>query len=79
MTPANYLAAATFVPISLAGIPLVMSLLSYYGTSGLSKLLCRSLKRSELRIAAGSGPPPVRRGETWESLERRPPLFSNSR
>lgn len=71
MTPANYLAAATFVPVSLAGVPLVMSLLSYFGTSGLSRLLCRSLKRSELRIAAGSGIPP--------GLKRRPPLFSNSR
>jgi hypothetical protein len=71
MTPANYLAAASFVPVSLAGVPLLMSLLSYFGTSGLSKLLCRSLKRSELLIAAESGVPPV--------LERRPPLFSNSR
>jgi len=75
MTPVNYLAAATFVPICLAGIPLLMSLLSYYGTSGLSKLVCRSLRRSELRIAAGSWAPPAHPEETREGLERRPVLL----
>jgi len=56
MTPMNYVAAATFVPISLAGIPLLMSLLSWFGTSALSRLVCRSMRRSGLRIAAGSTP-----------------------
>jgi predicted metal-dependent phosphoesterase TrpH len=70
MTPMNYLAAATFAPISVAGIPLLMSLLSWFGTSGLSRLVCRSLRRSELRIAAGSWTPPSRQVETLEGPER---------
>jgi hypothetical protein len=51
MTPVNYLAAAAFVPTCLAGAPLFMSLLSCFGTSGLSRLVSRSLSRSDLRTA----------------------------
>ncbi len=54
MTPVNYLAAAAFVPICLSGVPLFMSLLSYFGTSGLSRVVSRSLLRSDLGAAAGS-------------------------
>jgi hypothetical protein len=49
MRPANYAAAAGFVPICLAGVPLFMNLLSYYGTSGLSRVVQRSLARSDRR------------------------------
>ncbi len=52
MTPVNYLAAAAFVPISLAGVPLFMSLLSYFGTSGLSKVVSRSMRSADLRTVA---------------------------
>lgn len=55
MTPVSYLAAAAFVPICLLGAPLFMSLLSYFGTSGLSRLVSRSLSRSDLRTAARPG------------------------
>lgn len=79
MTPVNYLAAATFVPICLAGAPLLMSLLSYFGTSGLSKVVSLSLRRSDLRTAAGSWTPPTRQGETQESQELRPLVLSNGR
>jgi hypothetical protein len=58
-TPVNYLAAATFVPIRLAGAPLLMSLLSCLGTSGLSKVVSRSVTRADLQTAAGSCAPPV--------------------
>ena len=58
MTPASYLAAATFVPICLAGVPLFMSLLSYFGTSALSRMLCWSLAHSDLRTPAGWCAPP---------------------
>jgi predicted metal-dependent phosphoesterase TrpH len=46
MTPFNYLAAATFLPICLVGVPLFMNLLSYFGTTGLSQVVCRSLDSS---------------------------------
>jgi predicted metal-dependent phosphoesterase TrpH len=59
MMPANYLAAAAFAPICLAGAPLFMSLLSYLGTSGLSKVVARSMTRADLRAAAGSCAPAV--------------------
>ncbi len=59
MTPINYLAAATFVPICLAGVPLLMSLLSYFGTSGLSKVVSRSLTPSDPRTAVRSCVPPT--------------------
>jgi predicted metal-dependent phosphoesterase TrpH len=70
MTPMNYLAAATFVPISLAGVPLAMSLLSWFGTSGLSRLVRRSMRRSEQRIASGSWDPSSRQMETPQGQER---------
>jgi len=78
MTPVNYLAAATFVPVCLAGIPLFMSLLSYFGTSGVSRLVCRSLRRSDFRTAAGSWAAPTHREEPQEGQERRSLLLSNS-
>lgn len=59
MTPVNYLAAAIFVPICLAGVPLFMSLLSYFGTSGLSKVVAWSMTRADLRAAAASCASPV--------------------
>jgi hypothetical protein len=52
MTPGNYVAAAAFVPVCLAGVPLGMSLLSYFGTSALSRILRHSLRRSEAPGAA---------------------------
>jgi hypothetical protein len=58
MTPVNYLAAATFLPISLAGVPLFMSLLSYFGTTGLSKVVSWSLTRSDLPTATPAGVAP---------------------
>jgi hypothetical protein len=66
MTPVNYLAAAAFVPICLAGAPLFMSLLSYFGTSGLSRLVSRSLSRSDLRTAARPGALSTHQEETPE-------------
>ncbi len=59
MTPINYLAVATFAPICLAGVPLLMSLLSYFGTSGLNKVVSRSLTPSDPRTAARSCVPPT--------------------
>lgn len=53
-TPVNYLAAAGFVPICLAGGPLLVCLLSYLGTSGLSRVVSRSLKRAEFGAAMES-------------------------
>ena len=46
MTPYNYLAAATFVPACIGGVPLFMSLLSYLGTSGLSRVVEWSMTRA---------------------------------
>lgn len=79
MTPVNYLAAATFVPVCLAGLPLLMSLLSYFGTSGLSRMVCRGLRRSILRTAAESWAPPAHQEETRERRQRRPLLLSIGR
>ena len=79
MTPVNYLAAASFVPICIAGAPLFMSLLSYFGTCGLSKMVCRSLRRSHLRTAAGSWTSPTRQEENQESQELRLLVLSNGR
>jgi len=50
-TPLNYLAAASFVPICLAGGPLAMCLVSYLGTSGLSRVVSRSLKQADLQAS----------------------------
>jgi len=63
MTPYNYAAAATFVPICLAGVPLFMSLLSYLGTSGLSRVVERSMSRAA-RANAGSCAVPVPQEES---------------
>ena len=54
MTTVNYLAAAAFVPICLVGAPCFISLLSYLGTSRLSRMVTRSMMGAELRTAAGS-------------------------
>lgn len=48
----NYLAAATFLPICLAGAPLAVLLANYVETSGISKLVTRSMRRSEIAVAA---------------------------
>jgi predicted metal-dependent phosphoesterase TrpH len=48
MTPYNYLVAAGFVPVCLAGVPLFMSLLSYLGTSALSRVVERSMTRADV-------------------------------
>jgi predicted metal-dependent phosphoesterase TrpH len=49
MTPMNYLTAAGFVPICLAGAPLGICLLSYLGTSGFARIVSRSLRRADSR------------------------------
>jgi predicted metal-dependent phosphoesterase TrpH len=54
MTSLNYLAAAGFVPICLAGGPLLICLLSYLGTSSLSRVVSRNLKRADLPAAMES-------------------------
>jgi len=54
MTPLNYLAAPTFVPICLAGAPLEVVVASYFGTSSMSRAVSRNLRRSELLIASRS-------------------------
>jgi len=54
MTPFNYLAAAAFVPLCLAGAPLAVLMASYFGTSGISRVVSRSLTRPELPIASGA-------------------------
>ncbi|HZI93767.1 MAG TPA: hypothetical protein VFE84_05960 [Patescibacteria group bacterium] len=48
----NYLAAATFLPICLAGAPLAVLVANYVETSGISKVVSRSMARSELPMAA---------------------------
>ena len=48
MTPYNYLVAAGFVPVCLVGVPLFMSLLSYLGTSALSRVVERSMTRGDV-------------------------------
>jgi len=54
MTPVNYLAAAAFVPICLAGVPLFISLMSYLATSGLSRAVSRSMTHADLPSTAGA-------------------------
>ena len=63
MTTVNYLAAAGFVPICLAGAPLWLCLLSYLGTSGLSRIVSRSLQRADSRVASESCADPARQEE----------------
>jgi predicted metal-dependent phosphoesterase TrpH len=64
LTAVNYLAAAGFVPICLAGVPLGMCLLSYVGTSGLSRIVSRSLQRAAAGAAMESSAVPVRQEDT---------------
>jgi predicted metal-dependent phosphoesterase TrpH len=52
MTPFNYLAAAAFVPVCIAGAPLAVLMANYFGTSGISRVVLRGLTRPELPIAA---------------------------
>jgi predicted metal-dependent phosphoesterase TrpH len=59
MTPYNYLAAATFVPACIGGVPLFMSLLSYLGTSGLSRVVEWSMTRAAVPGPADSSVVPV--------------------
>ena len=54
MTTFNFLAATTFVPLCLAGAPLAVVLASYFGTAGVSRVVSRSLTRSDLPIAVKS-------------------------
>lgn len=54
MTPFTYLAAATFIPVCLLGAPLAVLLTSYLGTSGISRVVSRSLMRSDLAITSGA-------------------------
>ncbi len=63
MSPANYLAAAGFVPICLVGVPLFMNLLSYFGTQGLSEVVRRSLLRSDPEAAERSCVPAILQDE----------------
>ena len=53
-TPLRYLAAAGFVPICLAGGPLSICLLSYLGTSSLSRVFSWSLTRADSPAAMKS-------------------------
>jgi hypothetical protein len=48
MTFFNYLAAAAFVPVCIAGTPLAVLLANYFGTSGISRVVLRGLARPEL-------------------------------
>ena len=59
MTPVTYLAAAAFVPICLAGAPFFISLLSYLGTSRVSRVVSRSMRGPDLRTAVRSCAPHV--------------------
>jgi predicted metal-dependent phosphoesterase TrpH len=59
MTAYNYLAAATFVPACIGGVPLFMSLLSYLGTSGLSRVVEWSMTHSAVPDLAESCAVPV--------------------
>ncbi|HZM69599.1 MAG TPA: PHP domain-containing protein [Candidatus Cryosericum sp.] len=59
MTPYNYLAAATFVPACIGGVPLFMSLLSYLGTSGMSRVVEWSMTRAAIPGPADSRVVPV--------------------
>ena len=79
MTPVNYLAAAGFVPVCLAGVPLFMSLLSYFGTSGISRVVRRSLRRSDRSAVAESWAPPSRPEESREGQEVHPLLLPDGR
>jgi hypothetical protein len=54
MAPFNYLAAATFVPVCLLGAPLAVLLTSYLGTSGISRVVSRSMTRFGLPITSGT-------------------------
>ena len=46
MRSANYLAAAGFMPLCVAGVPLLMNLVNYLGTSGISLAVRRRLERA---------------------------------
>jgi hypothetical protein len=59
MTAYNYLAAATFVPACLGGVPLFMSLLSYLGTSGVSRVVEWSMTHAAVPDTSGSCAVPV--------------------
>jgi hypothetical protein len=52
MTPFNYLAAAAFVPLCIAGAPLAVLMASWFVTSGISRMVSRGLTRAELPIAS---------------------------
>ena len=54
MTPFNYIAAAAFAPLCIAGAPLAVLLANYFGTSGISRIVSRGLTRSEQPIAASA-------------------------
>lgn len=61
MTAFNYLAAAAFAPLCVAGAPLAVLLASYFGTSGISRVVSRDLARSALPITASSSSASVAR------------------
>jgi len=54
MTAVNYLAAAAFVPLCMAGAPLAVLMANYLGTSGISRVVSRGLTRSELPVVVSS-------------------------
>jgi hypothetical protein len=53
------LAAATFVPACIGGVPLFMSLLSYLGTSGLSRVVEWSMTHASVPVPGAPGVVPV--------------------
>jgi predicted metal-dependent phosphoesterase TrpH len=46
MKLANYAAAAGFIPVCIAGVPFVVNMVNWFGTSGIGQAVHRSLTRS---------------------------------
>lgn len=62
MSGVNLAAAAGFVPICLAGVPLIMPALTWAGTSMVSALTHRSMRRAARSAAAPDGTPALPSG-----------------
>jgi len=57
MAAVNYAAAAGFVPVCLAGVPLFFNVLSFVGTSGLSGIVRRSVEQAARRETSPASSP----------------------